>query len=433
MSAAGKPFGKTPGYVPKTKMTQPSRSSKVAELMHGAGDRMSPGRGFAMTRHWTINGRFLAQPTTGVQRYAREIVSALDALIVGQAPLARDLAVELLVPPGALDNLPLAAIRVRTVGSFGGHAWEQAVLPAYLRGGLLSLCNTGPLTVRRQVLCIHDVNTRTCPQSYSLPFRLLYRTLVPALGRTALRIATVSQYSAGELTRHGVCPAAKVEVVSNGHEHALRWIPSHSQQTLAVASPGTIVVLGSSIPHKNVGLIIGMHDRLAAAGLQVVVVGASTPRVFGSAGNKTSPNVIWLGRRSDAELAALLRDSLCLAFPSLVEGFGLPPLEAMALGCPVVMSDRASLPEIGGNAVLYASPGDENAWFDCFMRLVHEEGLRTKLIAHGRARAARFQWAASAQRYLELMASVDGLPVPPPVGEVECSPNKQLSAAAIIA
>ncbi|TJW23124.1 MAG: glycosyltransferase family 4 protein, partial [Mesorhizobium sp.] len=80
---------------------------------------------------------------------------------------------------------------------------EQAVLPAYLRGGLLSLCNTGPLTVRRQVLCIHDVNTRACPQSYSLPFRLLYRTLVPALGRTALKIATVSQYSAGELTRYG--------------------------------------------------------------------------------------------------------------------------------------------------------------------------------------------------------------------------------------
>ncbi|TJV24682.1 MAG: glycosyltransferase family 4 protein, partial [Mesorhizobium sp.] len=128
------------------------------------------------------------------------------------------------------------------------------------------------------------------------------------------------------------------------------------------------------------------------------------------------------------------RDCLCLAFPSLVEGFGLPPLEAMALGCPVVMSDRASLPEIGGDAVLYASPCDENAWFDCFMRLVHEEGLRTKLIARGRARAARFQWAASAQRYLELMASVDGFPEvpPPPPGEVECNPNERLAAAASI-
>ncbi|MCV3208621.1 glycosyltransferase family 4 protein [Mesorhizobium sp. YC-39] len=373
-----------------------------------------------MTRHWTINGRFLAQPTTGVQRYAREIVSALDALIVGQARLARDVAVELLVPPGSHDTLSLAAIRVRTVGSFGGHAWEQAVLPAYIRGGLLSLCNTGPLAVRQQILCIHDVNTRACPQSYTLPFRLLYRTLVPALGRTARKVATVSQYSAVELARYGVCPTAKVEVVSNGHEHALRWTPRHSEQTLAVAGPRTIVVLGSSIPHKNVGLIIGMHERLATAGLQVVVVGASTSRVFGSIGNKKTPNVIWLGRRSDAELGALLSDCLCLAFPSLVEGFGLPPLEAMTLGCPVVMSDRASLPEIGGDAVLYASPCDENAWFDCFMRLVHEEGLRTKLIARGRARTARFQWAASAERYLELMASVDGFPeMPPPLREVD--------------
>lgn len=387
-----------------------------------------------MTRHWTINGRFLAQPTTGVQRYAREIVSSLDALIVGQAALTRDLTVELLVPPGALDKLPLAAIRVRTVGSVGGHLWEQAVLPAYLRGGLLSLCNTGPVTVRRQVLCIHDVNTRACPQSYSFPFRLLYRTLVPALGRAAHKITTVSKYSAGELARYGVCPAAKVEIAGNGHEHALRWAPCHSEQTLAVAGPRTIVVLGSSIPHKNVGLIIGMHERLAAAGLQIVVVGASTSRVFASIGDKKSPNVIWLGRRSDAELGALLRDCLCLAFPSLVEGFGLPPLEAMTLGCPVVMSDRASLPEIGGEAVLYASPCDENAWFDCFMRLVHEEGLRTKLIARGRARAARFQWAASAQRYLELMASVDGFPEvpPPPPGVVECNPNERLAAAASI-
>lgn len=363
-----------------------------------------------MTRHWTINGRFLAQPTTGVQRYAREIISALDSLIVGQAPLARELSVELLVPPGLADTLNLTAIRARTVGSFGGHAWEQAVLPAYLCGGLLSLCNTGPLTVRRQILCIHDVNTRVCPQSYSFPFRLLYRILVPALGRTALKIATVSQYSAGELTRYGVCSAAKIEVVSNGHEHALGWTPRHSEHTLAVAGPRTIVVLGSSIPHKNVGLIVGMHDQLASTGLQVVILGAPPPCVFSSSGNKESPkNVIWLGRRSDAELAALLRDSLCLAFPSLVEGFGLPPLEAMALGCPVVMSNCASLPEIGGDAVLYASPSDANAWFECFMRLLHQPGLRADLIARGLERSARYQWAASAQRYLELMASVDGI------------------------
>lgn len=364
-----------------------------------------------MTRHWTINGRFLAQPITGVQRYAREIVSAMDALVADNAALARDLSVELLVPPDFEDKLSFAAIRVRRVGSFGGHAWEQAVLPAYVRGGLLSLCNSGPLATRKQILCIHDVNTRACPQSYSSQFRLLYRTLIPALGRTAHKITTVSRYSANELRRYGICPAAKIEVVGNGHEHALRWIPAHTEHTKAVSGPRTIVVLGSSIPHKNVGLILGLQDRLASAGLQVAVVGASTSRVFGRNDYKDAPNVIWLGRRSDAELGALLRDSLCLAFPSLVEGFGLPPLEAMAIGCPVVMSDRTSLPEIGGDAVLYASPENADAWFECFMRLLHEDGLRTELILRGRKRAAQFQWAASAQRYLELMGNADGLPI----------------------
>ncbi|ESZ67744.1 glycosyl transferase [Mesorhizobium sp. L103C119B0] len=363
-----------------------------------------------MTRNWTINGRFLAQPTTGVQRYAREIISALDSLLAGRGPLARDLKVELLAPPGAHDLLDLSAINVRTLGSFGGHAWEQAVLPARLGGGLLSLCNTGPLSVRRHILCIHDVNTRICPQSYSLPFRLLYRTLIPALGKTALKITTVSQYSAGELMRHGVSSASKIEVIGNGHEHSLRWVPRHSDRTRSVAGLRTIVVLGSSIPHKNIGLILGLQDRLGSAGLQVAVVGASASRVFSRIDYKSAPNVVWLGRTSDAELAALLQDSLCLAFPSLVEGFGLPPLEAMSLGCPVVMSDRASLPEIGGDAVLYAAPDNADAWFDCFMRLQQNEGLRRDLSSRGRARAARFSWTASAQRYLELMACADGVP-----------------------
>ncbi|MBZ9677676.1 glycosyltransferase family 4 protein [Mesorhizobium sp. ES1-1] len=224
-----------------------------------------------------------------------------------------------------------------------------------------------------------------------------------------MKVTTVSQYSAGELTRHGVSSASKIEVIGNGHEHALRWVPLHSDRTRSVAGPGTIVVLGSSIAHKNIGLILGLQDRLGSAGLQVAVVGASTSRVFSRIDYRNAPNVVWLGRSSDAELAALLRDSMCLAFPSLVEGFGLPPLEAMSLGCPVVMSDRASLPEIGGDAVLYASPDNADAWFNCFLRLQRNEGLRRDLSSRGRARAAQYSWTASARRYLELMAHADGL------------------------
>ena len=99
-----------------------------------------------MARRWIINGRFLLGPMTGVQRYAHETVGALDALVAEQHPLARGLELEILGPPGAEMSRRPEAIAIRSVGRFGGHAWEQAVLPANLNGGgLLSLCNTGPL------------------------------------------------------------------------------------------------------------------------------------------------------------------------------------------------------------------------------------------------------------------------------------------------
>ena len=100
-------------------------------------------------------------------------------------------------------------------------------------------------------------------------------------------------------------------------------------------------------------------------------------------------------------------DSFCLAFPSFTEGFGLPPLEAMALGCPVIATDRASLPEICGEAALFASPTDPEAWFRQLIRLRSSASLRAQLVAKGRLRAKLFSWAKSAELYLELMARAD--------------------------
>ena len=171
-------------------------------------------------------------------------------------------------------------------------------------------------------------------------------------------------------------------------------------------------MIGSTAPHKNVGLVLDMADRLAEAGLRIAIVGMSDSRVFRSGANRPSAkarNVHWLGRISDGELAALLGDSLCLAFPSFTEGFGLPALEAMAIGCPVVVSDRASLPEVCGNAVLYAPPDDPQAWYDRFMQLRNSEALRLQMIGKGRARASAYSWRATALRYLKAMAVADGV------------------------
>jgi glycosyltransferase involved in cell wall biosynthesis len=264
--------------------------------------------------------------------------------------------------------------------------------------------------MRKHIVCIHDVNTRLYPSSYSPQFRALYRVLVPSLGRSAARIATVSHFSATQLTGFGIAPRRKMAVIPNGHEHALTWEPRHSLATEKAGGLNTILVIGSPAPHKNVRMLLEMASRLAEAQLRLAIVGMADPRVYsGAAPRLDAPNVLWLGSVGDNELAALLADCLCLAFPSFTEGFGLPALEAMARGCPVVSTDRASLPEVCGDAALYASPSEPEAWLAHFHRLSEDQALRAALIEKGQAQAKRFRWRKSAELYLKLMARLDGL------------------------
>jgi glycosyltransferase involved in cell wall biosynthesis len=364
-----------------------------------------------MARQWSINGRFVAQPFSGVQRYAHEILAQLDALIAERHPLAEGLAAELIVPPGAAKLPVLTAIPVRVAGKRGGHVWEQTELPRAVRGGLLNLGNTGPVSLTRQIVCLHDANTRVYPASYSLAFRTLYRVLFPILGRRARTVATVSNYSAEMLAGLGIAPRHKLRVIPNGHEHALRWQPRHSEKTQAVAGKNTVLLLGSPAPHKNVAMLLGIAGELERVGLRIAVVGSRDARVFqtGSIAGADAPNVTWLGRLSDDEIAALLEDCLCLAFPSLVEGFGLPAVEAMARGCPVVSSDAASLPEVCGDAALYAPPTEPAAWLAQLTRLARDEQLRAGLIERGREQVQTFSWRRSAELYLAAMSDLDSL------------------------
>lgn len=282
------------------------------------------------------------------------------------------------------------------------------MLPAVARGGILSLCNTSTILRRKQIVCVHDLNFLAFPGSYSFAFRSLYRLVIPQVLRVSSGIATVSQYSADELARAGFATRSKVRIAPNGHEHVKRWRETCRAGSDDRVDRNTIVVIGSSALHKNVDVILGLAGELARHGLRVAVVGGRDAKVFRRYEESLDSEAItWLGYVPDEQLAALYQNCLCLAFPSRAEGFGLPPLEAMALGCPVVSSSATSLPEVCGNAALYAAPDNAEAWLRAFLLVRSDHSLRAHLIENGLRRAAQFSWRATAESYLQTMLRID--------------------------
>ena len=134
---------------------------------------------------FAVNGRFLTQPKTGVQRYARNVVTAMDAVLSESKANAPIIAAPSASDPG-LSAMPLVSL-----GPLSGHAWEQTILPARWRGRLLNLCNTAPAVKADQVVCIHDANVFVAPESYGRAFRAVYPPLQRLLARRAARITTV--------------------------------------------------------------------------------------------------------------------------------------------------------------------------------------------------------------------------------------------------
>jgi glycosyltransferase involved in cell wall biosynthesis len=358
----------------------------------------------ARQQSWTINGRFLTQPMTGVQRYAHEIVSALDEILSQSADVARNLDIRLVLPPRAERKVAFSAIDVRRTGFGAGHAWDQFVLPFYGRGGVLSLANFGPLIARPHIVCIHDANTFILPESYSRSFGLAYRMLLPLVGRQASRVATVSQFSADMLVKYGISRRDKIFIAPNGHEHALRWDAKRARLPfLATSKRPYVLLLGSNAKHKNIDIILKQAQALGESGIEIVVAGGVTKNFAANATQVKRPNIHYVGFVDDDDLAALYEGALCLLFPSRTEGFGIPPLEAMAKGCPVISSNAASLVEVGGDACLYVAPDDGDRWRDTVIALASNEGLRTTLSERGKKRVALFSWRRSAQRYFDEM------------------------------
>jgi glycosyltransferase involved in cell wall biosynthesis len=357
---------------------------------------MTPTTGFA------VNGRFLTQTATGVQRYAYHVVRSMGESCQGNSQIP------LLVPKGT--SVPaMTSIRVvETGGHLKGHIWEQALPAMNGSGRLLNLCNTAPVALTDQVVCIHDANVYTEPGSYSPAFRMLYKTMQPLIVRRSVSVTTVSQASARQISRHLPIALSDIAILPNGHEHVHDWDPAAAVIAPAIVAKiqtrgrRYVFALGSLAHHKNLQLLITIAPALDEMNIDVVIAGGGLD-ILTARALQQRPNVVLTGRVSDDDLAYLLQHALCLAFPSFTEGFGLPIVEAMALRCPVISSSQSSMLEVCGNAALLASPFKPSDWVAQIAALGGSSFLSDDLIHRGLRQVEKFSWTDTAAAYLELL------------------------------
>ncbi|WP_457100818.1 glycosyltransferase family 4 protein [Microbacterium sp. P5_E9] len=343
-----------------------------------------------------VNCRFLTRPVTGVERFAEELTTSL-------AELRDDLL--LVAPAGDLRKTEIGGQPVHRVGRLRGHVWEQSELPrfAHRHGNaiMLNLANTGPAFSREQIVAIHDINHRRHPGSYSWRFRTLYRALTPLLVRNAAAVVTVSQFSKQEIAAYYV-RADGIFVIPNA---VGEWVHVPGRKPAGAVDDEFFLLVGSPSAHKNIDVAIagflgyraaGGRARLILAGAPHASLAARTPHAV--------DDVRAIGRVADEELAWLYQHCKAFLFPSTYEGFGIPPIEAQAVGAPVLASDIPALREVlRPESALWFAPG-EPAQIARALGVVDSDPARMEQLSEeGRRNADRFSWRDSASALSELI------------------------------
>ena len=327
-----------------------------------------------------VNGRFMSRRITGVERYATEILRCLGKRVRVVRP------------------------NVRLVG-VGGHLWEQFLLPGYVSENevLWSPANSGPLAVSNQIATIQDLSPLEHPEWFRLDFAAWYRLFLPLLAKRVRQVLVSSHYVKRKIETHlGV---KNVHVTSAGVDGKF-FHPGASQDKYELPEK-YILFLGSLEPRKNLPILLKSWIKISKEYSNTwLIVAGDTGRVFHNV--KFPPftdRVRFLGYIPEASLPGLYANATLFILPSLDEGFGLPVLEAMACGTPVIASNAGALPEIAGKAAMLVSPHHVDEISEAMKTLLSSEGLRDSLKQQGLKHVADFTWERSAERIWDVLSN----------------------------
>lgn len=327
-----------------------------------------------------LNARFFSYRSTETERYGTQMASRLHDLL------------KIVRPDGVLD----------------GQLWEQMCLPAITAGRLLwSPSTTGPVAVAHQVCTVHDIMPIDHPEWFSSKVVRWHRWLMPRLMNRVQHIIAVSEFTKARLIeRFGISPG-KVSVVWNGVGSEFRPRSQREVQRIkAVAginTPRYVVALGSSEPRVNLGRLLKAWEMIVPElpkEVELIVVGDKEQALLSAQieDRMVPRQVNFVGSINQDHLPALYSGATAVVHPSLYEGFGFSPLEAMACGSAVVTSNSSSFPELVGNGAILVDPLDEESIADGVWRAIMKVSLRDEVSRRGFARVEPYTWDAAAEK-----------------------------------
>lgn len=350
-----------------------------------------------------INGRFLTQNISGVQRYGIELIKAIDALLTIDPEVFKNIKFILIVPKSKLKtSLSLKNIVIKQGGYFSGYLWEQFELPFFSRDGLL-FCpgNMAPLlsllSRQRVVTTVHDLSYKYFPEAYSFFYRLWYNLATPIILRRSNLIITVSKSEKTAIINLYNFVASTIVSIQNGSLD----FSVYKNKTLnyKTDSPPYLLYLGSLSRRKNLQGFLDACKLIASrfqSNVNFYIVG-QMDRAFISDEFKIDPTlserINFLGQINNTEkIFQIYNNAKALVFPSFYEASPLPPIEAMSCGCPVVAGDIPSLRERCSDAAIYCNPHDSVDIAEVCLSLLSDKKAHNQLKVKGYEQAKKYNW-----------------------------------------